>query len=375
MPKATDPIKINKTIVKNRLTMAPTVKFDYAGEDGKVTQKHIDHYRERAEHGCGLICVEATAISPDGRFWTNHLGLWDDSQIEGHKAITAACHENGVVALIQLNHTGITSNPELGPAIGPSAVPVRDDETRLSQEMTLNEIHSMQEKFVAAAIRAKKAGYDGVQLHGCHGYLINQFISKKTNLRKDEYGGSDENRARFGAEIIKAVRKECGEDFIISVRTAGIEPDVATAINIAEQYVKAGCDYLQVSTGIEWNDPTLTEDGEPFNKFCKLGVLFHVHFKGRVPVSCVNGINEPSLVNYLIENELADTVDLGRALLADPAFCDAVLYEASSNGAAGQANTKPGFIKCFNCPNCQYGPGMPHKCPAESKRMKMLEER
>ena len=351
MTRANDPITINRTVVKNRITMAPTVKFDYAGPDGFVTEKHINHYRKRAEHGCGLICVEATAVTPGGRFAKNHLGLWEDAQTEGHKAITEACHENGCVVIIQLNHTGITTHPDIGPAIGPSAVTTRD-ETVLSKEMTVYEIHEMQESFLQAAIRAKKAGYDGVQLHGCHGYLINQFMSKKTNLRKDEYGGSDENRARFCSEIIRMIRKECGDDFIISVRTAGIEPDVATAISVAEEYVKAGCDYLQVSTGIEWEDPTVKDNGDHYNKFCDLGVKLHEHFRGRIPTSCVNGINTPEKVRYLIENDLTDTVDLARALLADPAFSEAVL-----NGTD--------YKKCYDCPRCQYGPFMPHKCPAK----------
>ena len=349
MTRINDPITINKTVLKNRLTMAPTVKFDYALEDGKVSDKHIEHYKKRAEGGCGLICVEATAVTPGGRFGKNHLGLWEDEQTEGHKSITAVCHDNGVPVIIQLNHTGITSNPECGPAIGPSAVPTRDPEI-LSKEMSIDEIHKMQDAFTEAAIRAKKAGYDGVQLHGCHGYLINQFVAVKTNLRTDEYGGSVENRARFAAEIIRKIRSECGDDFMISVRTAGIEPDVATAIKIAEEYVKAGCDYLQVSTGIDWEDLSV-EDTEHYNRFCSLGVKFHEHFKGRIPVSCVNGINDPASVRYLIENELADTVDLARAVLADPAFCKAVLED------------KP-FSKCYNCPRCQYGPFMPHKCPA-----------
>lgn len=363
MAKVTDPIIINKSKVKNRLTMAPTVKFDFAGADGKATQKHVEHYKERAAHGCGLICVEATAVTPDGRFGPIHMGLWNDEQIEGQRKIVEACHKYGTVMLIQLNHTGITSNPQCGEAIGPSAVLVPLYATggveKFSRAMTIDEIHKMQGAFVQAAVRAKKAGYDGIQLHGCHGYLINQFASKKTNLRTDEYGGSDENRARFGAEIIRSIRKECGEDFIISVRTTGIEPDIATAINIAEEYVKAGCNYLQISTGIEeWKDPTLKEEGEPYNLICKLGVRFHEHFKGRIPVSCVNGILEPGLANYLIENDLVDTVDLGRAVLADPAFCEAAIAESNA-----------GFVKCFNCPRCQFGPGMPHKCPAEKKRL------
>ncbi len=121
MTKASDSIVINKTIIRNRLTMAPTVKFDYAGEDGKVTQKHIDHYRERAEHGCGLICVEATAVTPGGRFGKVHMELWDDDQIDGHREIAKACHDNGAAVIIQTNHTGITSNPACGEAIGPAA--------------------------------------------------------------------------------------------------------------------------------------------------------------------------------------------------------------------------------------------------------------
>jgi 2,4-dienoyl-CoA reductase-like NADH-dependent reductase (Old Yellow Enzyme family) len=355
MVRASDPIQINKTIVKNRITMAPTVKFDYAGPDGMVTEKHIEHYRERAEQGCGLICVEATAVTPDGRFGPVHMGLWSDEQIEGHRRIVEECHKYGAVVIIQLNHTGITSNPECGEPIGPSAVPSRDPDV-MAREMTVDEIHAMEARFVEASERAKKAGYDGVQLHACHGYLINQFMSKKTNLRTDEYGGSVENRARFGSEIIRDIRRTCGDDFIIAVRTAGIEPDVATAISIAEEYVKSGFDYLQVSTGIEWEDDTVVEEeGRPYNNICSLGVRFHEHFKGKVPVSCVNSIFEPEQVKFLIENELVDTVDLARGLLADPAFTEAVL-----DGT--------GFVRCFECPRCQYGPFMPHKCPAETRR-------
>ncbi len=354
MAKISDPIVINKKTVKNRLTMAPTVKFDMAGPDGKATKEHIAHYRARAEHGCGLICVEATAVTPEGRFCKAHMGLWEDGQIEGHKRITDACHEFGATVLIQINHTGIMSNPECGPAIGPSAVPTRNPEV-LSREMTVSEIHEIQEAFLRAAIRAKEAGYDGVQLHGCHSYLINQFAASKINSRTDEYGGSVVNRARFGSEIIRRVREECGDDFIISIRITGCDPDVATAIAVAEEYVKAGCDFLQVSTGFEFDDPALKADGERYNSIVKMGILFHEHFKGRIPVACVNTILDPELAKYLVENDLTDCVDLGRALLADPAFSEACLAGAD-------------YVKCFDCPRCQYGPGTPHKCPAAMKR-------
>ena len=358
MTKVSDPITINKTTLKNRITFAPTVKFDFAGPDGKVTQKHIEHYRERAEHNCGLICVEATAVTPDGRFAKNHLGLWEDEQIDGHKKIVEACKQYGAAIIIQLNHTGITANPDCGPAIGPSAVTTRSGGT--SKAMSIDEIKEMQKCFIEAAIRAKAAGYDGIQLHGCHGYLINQFVNESTNLRTDEYGGKPENRARFAAEIIRGIRQECGEDFLISVRTVGGDPDLESAIAVAEEYAKAGCDYLQVSHGCGGPDPSLAIEGEPFSPICALGVHFHKHFAGRVPVSCVNSIFEPSVVRYLIENELTDTVDLARAILADPAFPEAVLSDAP-------------YVRCFECQRCQYGPFTQHKCPAELKRKKEMQ--
>ena len=353
MTLVSDPIIIRGKTIKNRMTYAPTVKFDFAEDDGKVTEKHIQHYKERAEHGIGLICVEATAVTPEGRFCKTHLGLWEDGQIEGHKAITKACHDNDVVVLIQLNHTGITANPECGPAIGPSAVETRSG--GLAHEMTVDEIHAMQQKFVDAAVRAQKAGYDGIQLHGCHSYLINQFICSKTNLRTDQYGGTPENRARFGAEIIQAIRAACGEDFIISIRTAGADPELEDMIAVAEVYVQAGCDYLQVSHGVLPPDPTLVDGTEPYNLICSLGVHFHDHFQGRVPVSCVNSLFEPQQIKTLIEQGLVDTADLARAELADPAFPEAVLYGTP-------------YVRCFECKRCQYGPFTAHKCPAELKR-------
>ena len=362
MASVNDSIIINGKTIKNRLTMAPTVKFDFAGEDGKVTEKHISHYTERAEGGVGFICVEATAVTPEGRFAKNHLGLWEDEQIDGHRKIVEACHRNGVVVVIQLNHTGITGNPIFGTPMGPSSVHTRDG--KLSKEMSIDEIHSMQESFISAAVRAKEAGYDGIQLHGCHGYLINQFVSPKTNLRTDEYG---ENKALFGKEIIQGIREKCGKDFIISVRTPGAEPDVQHAVDVAREYVEEGCDYLQVSHGIDSFGVKLKDGSEPYSDLCALGVNFHKVFGQckkagtdelvRIPISCVGGLLTPELVKYVIENDLADTVDLARGILADPQFPNAII-----NGTS--------FTKCYECQRCQYGPGTGHNCPAEMKRKK-----
>lgn len=358
--KLNTPLKIGKITIKNRITFAPTVKFDFAGDSGMVDEKHIFHYKERAKGGCGLICVEATAIEPGGRFTKTHLGLWTDEQIDGHRKIVEACHQYDCPVIIQLNHAGYCSNPECGPAIGPSEIKRKDFRGEyITKELSIDEIHDMQQLFVSAAIRAATAGYDGVQLHGCHGYLINQFVSSLTNHRRDAYGGSIINRASFCAEIIRGIREKCGEDFLISVRTTGFEGDLKEAILIAEEYVRAGCEYLQVSSGVasletlpEFRDKRVTD-------IQSLGVSFHEHFKNRVPVSCVGGLKNASQIRYLIEENYVDTVDVARAILADPEFANAVLENKE-------------FSKCLGCNACQYGPFTQHKCPIEIKRMKKV---
>lgn len=358
MTEVSTPIKIGAYTLKNRLTFAPTVKFDYTDDSGLVTEKHITHYAERAQGGCGLICVEATAVLPGGRFGKNHLGLWNDEQIDGHKAITEACHKEGAVVIIQLNHTGYTANPECGPAIGPSEIKMQGFRGEyMTTALDKAGIKEVQEAYVAAAVRAKKAGYDGIQFHGCHGYLINQFLSPAHNLRTDEYGGSPENRARFCSEMMAKVRELCGPEFMISVRTSGCEDTVEDALQICEQYVAAGCDYLQVSFGMSSLDDITPFPNEKVTGLHSVGARFHEHFKGRVPVSVVWNLLTPEPIKYLIENDIVDTVDLARAVLADPNFANAVV-----NGTE--------FTKCFECQRCQYGPFTAHTCPAELVRNK-----
>lgn len=357
MTKISDEIKIGKKICKNRITFAPTVKFDFTDKTGLVTDKLVKHYVDRAKGGTGLICVEATAVLPGGRFGENHMGLWEDAQTEGHKAITEGCHKEGALVIIQLNHVGYSANPICGPSIGPSTIERTgyDGKKYLTHGLTIDELHDMQKAYVDAAIRAKEAGYDGIQLHGCHGYLINQFVSPDNNKRTDEYGGCPENRARFAKEIIEVIRKECGEDFIISVRTTGDDATLEDAIKVAEEYVKAGCDYLQVSTGMSDLDDVESIEGYDLDKVPLLGVHFKKHFAGRVPVSSVGGLNNPEVIKTLIENDLVDTVDCARSILADPDF-------------AGEIIRGEEFVKCFGCKACQFGPFQKHMCPANIKK-------
>ena len=354
MTDANSPIKIGKRVIKNRITMAPTVKF-YADEDGMVTDEFVMHYEERAAHNCGLIVLEATCVAPEGRLSPSQLGLWCDEQIEGHRKITEAVHKYDTLIIPQLHFGGLGTHPACGPLVSPTKVKWGTFSGEVDAiELSKDDIKRIIGQFIDAAIRAQKAGYDGVQLHACHAYLINDFASL-VNKRTDEYGGNNKNLARFGCEIIEGIRKACGEDFIISARISGADPTIEDSKEIAEYYVASGCDYLQVSCGIgEFNDMPLDEN-LPYNKIAALGVLMHEHFKGRVPVSTVNGLRTVEQVRYMFDNDLIDTVDLACGLLADPAFTEAILFDAP-------------YVKCFNCPACAFGPGHTHPCPAMKLR-------
>jgi len=348
------PIKIGTKTCKNRITMAPTVKF-YADEDGLVKDDYVKHYEERAAHECGFICVEATCVAKEARLFPTQLGLWNDEQIEGHKKIVDACHKYGALVVPQIHYGGLGTHPDCGPLTSPTKTMWNNGKIETEAvELTKEDIKRIIQQFIDGAIRAQKAGYDGVQLHACHSYLINDFASA-VNKRTDEYGGSTENLARFGCEIISGIRKSCGKDFIISARVSGCDPNVKEAIEIAEYYVAAGCDYLQVSCGIYGLDEVEHDENLPYNRIASLGVKFHEHFKGRVPVSCVNGLRNVEVVKYLFDNDLIDTVDLACGLLADPAFSEAILYGSP-------------YQKCFNCKDCGFGPLHTHLCGAMLKR-------
>lgn len=354
MAKVSDPIKIGKRVCKNRITMAPTVKFA-SDENGLVTEDFVKHYELRAAHGVGLIVVEATCVAKEARLFPGQLGLWCDEQIEGHKKITEAVHKYGTLIIPQIHYGGLGTHPACGPLTSPTKVMWNDGDKEVEAiELSHSDIKRIIGEFVDAAIRAKKAGYDGVQLHACHAYLINDFASN-VNKRTDEYGGTVKNKARFGVEIVKGIREACGEDFIISARISGADPSVSESKIVARCYVDAGCDYLQVSCGIAEFDEVPYEDSLPYNEIAALGVDMHRAFTGIVPVSTVNGLRDANLVRYMIENDLVDTVDLGCGLLADPAFAEGILED------------KP-YVKCFNCPNCAFGPGHTHPCPALRKR-------
>lgn len=308
------PITIKGKNIRNRVVMPPMVYFGKAGKDGFVTDQHILHYEARAKGGTGLIIVEATCINPDGRLSGDQLGIWSDEHIQGLSQIAHVCHQYGAVVMIQIHHAGLKTPPEITKIpVAPSA-----SEDMPSRELTIEEINSIRQDFLKAALRAKEAGFDGIELHGAHGYLLSQFASSVTNHRTDEYGGDFIKGMRLSLEIVGDIRRAfVHEDFIIGYRMGGNEPTLKDGIKIAKLLEEAGVDLLHVSAGITSPNIPLPEPpkGFPFNWIVYCGTEIKKNVS--IPVIVVNGIRTSDQAALIIENRLADFVAIGRGHLVD----------------------------------------------------------
>jgi len=333
--------------VRNRVILPPMVCFGYAGSDGKVTDRNVNHYRERAEGGSGIIVTEATCVMENGRITASQLGIWSDSHIPGLSRIAEAVKGAGAVSLIQLHHSGILASADINPSpAGASA----DPKIQGSREMTHQEIKEVREAFVNGAIRAREAGFDGVQLHGAHGYLLCQFASTFYNKREDEFNGDVPSRMRLAEEIIRDIRKACGESFILAYRMGANSPSIEDGIAIAGFLEQQSVDLLDVSHGGSLITLPRPPAEFPFNWICYGGTVIHEHVA--VPVSVVNEIHSPERANYLIENKLADFVNIGRPQLADPHWVSKAQYHDEM------------IVNCLSCkPRCKWYTDS-SQCPA-----------
>lgn len=245
-------ISIGKLTVQNRLVMPPMQTNKT--QDGHVTDALVEYYKARAI-GCkpGIIITEHSCVLPKARADEKQLLIASDDMIPEHKRLVDAIHAGGCKAFVQLNHAGSFGIDASVPASNVN-IPLKKL-TKRPRALTVEEIHSIVDAFAAAAVRAVKAGYDGVEIHCAHGYLLNEFYSPITNKRKDEYGGTLENRLRFLLEAVKAVRGAIGDDVPMSVRLGGAdylpggskEEDAVQAAIILE---KAGINFLDISGGM-----------------------------------------------------------------------------------------------------------------------------
>jgi NADPH2 dehydrogenase len=311
--KLFEPYKIKDLTLKNRIVMAPMCMYSCPDEDGKVQDWHYTHYTSRAVGQVGLIILEATAVTEQGRISPNDLGIWSDDHIEGLSKLTGMIKNHGSAAGIQLAHAGRKAELE-GEILAPSAIAF-NEKMKTPKEMTKEEISETIEAFKQGALRAKKAGFELIELHGAHGYLINEFLSPLSNQRTDEYGGSTENRYRFLREVIEAVKTVWDGPLFVRVSAhdyhpEGLEPK--DFVPFAKWMKEQGVDLIDVSSGANVPARISVFPGYqvPFSEVIKKGA--------EIPTGAVGLITEPKQAEEILQNGRADLVFLARELLRDP---------------------------------------------------------
>lgn len=312
------PIKIKDLTLKNRIMMAPMCQYS-ATTDGFPTSWHLIHYSTRAIGGVGLIVLEATAVEPRGRISGNDLGIWDDGHIEPLKNIVDECKKYGSAVGIQIAHAGRKCEVESEQPVAPSSMNW-SSHYKTPTELTKDEIQSIIEKFKDAAERALKAGFDVIEIHAAHGYLIHQFLSPLSNKRTDEYGGSTENRVRILKEIVKAVKQKWPEDKPLFVRVSADDYleggiDIEEMKNILGYLKDSGMDLIDVSSGglLPANITLYPGYQVKYSEAIKKDLGF--------TTGAVGLITEPIYADDVLTSGKADIIILGRELLRNPYWC------------------------------------------------------
>ncbi len=318
------PLEINRKILRNRIVMPPmaTGKAVY----GMPSETQIDYYKERAK-ATAMIIVEHEYVSPEGMASKGQLSMADDSVIKGYKKLTETVHKEGAMILAQISHAGGIARDTEDIPIAPSQIVVRAN-MPTPKEMTKEDINRLIYAFTDAAVRAQKAGFDGVEIHAAHGYLLNQFYSPLTNHRTDEYTGSTmEGRTRFHIEIIKSMRKAVGNNFIVALRFGACDymkggseiKDIPAAAHIFE---RNGIDFLDISGGhCVYTVKGKTEPGwfAELSKPAKQAV--------KIPVMLTGGIKTGEDAENLLKEHAADLIGVGRSMMQDAKWTQKALAE------------------------------------------------
>lgn len=316
-----EPIYIGNVKIKNKLMMSPMVPH-YAGTRGEVTERMIRYYEERAKGGVGLILVETTIVHPEGRCIIRNPGMYTDEFIPGWSQFVDAMHLHGSRVGVQLGYGGNQGPNMLKELVSASAIPRKTKPGRTPRELTTEGIEELIEAWGEAARRAKEAGFDFVEEHGSHGYLITQFCSPLTNRRSDEYGA---DRDLFAVKILRRIKEKCGEDYPLLYRLNSSEfveggITIEDAKRTAKKLEQAGIDALDVTGGtndsFDYFLPPMYLDSEDFYEFTKNAR----EIKKVVSVPVISGglISHPEKAVRALKEGYVDMVFLGRALMADP---------------------------------------------------------
>jgi 2,4-dienoyl-CoA reductase-like NADH-dependent reductase (Old Yellow Enzyme family) len=332
MPSLFEPFKLKDVTLRNRIAVPPMCQ--YSAEDGLINDWHHVHLAGLARGGAGLLIVEATAVSPEGRITPGCTGIWNDSQAQAFEPVVQAIKAAGAVPGIQIAHAGrkasanrpwegddhIAADDARGwDTIAPSAIAFGANLPKVPRAMTLDDIARVRADFVAAAKRARDAGFEWLELHFAHGYLGQSFFSTHSNQRDDSYGGSLENRSRFLLETLAAVREVWPEHLPLTARFGVIEYDgrdeetLAESIELTKGLKQRGLDMLSVSIGFSTPSARI-----PWAPALLAPIAERVRREADLPVSSAWGFGTPELAQAAVQNNQLDLVMIGRAHLADP---------------------------------------------------------
>jgi len=360
-----DPIEIAGMAVRNRTAMQPMVtNFGSRDKTGKVTDQLVRYHEARSKGGVGLIIVEATAIHWTHRLQRYSIGIHDDNLIPGLTKLADGIKAHGARAFIQLVHGGAKSRVTERP-VGPSPIRLIKD-APLPEELSVEEIETIKDWFVDAARRSQEAGFDGIEIHAAHGYLLSAFLSSYSNRRQDAYGGTTEKNAKLTVDVIKAIRKKLGS-YPMIIRMHGIENfvrgiDIEEAKQIAQLLERAGADVINIS-GFEApyfnsEEAVYTPDTRPefmkgFPEGCFVPCAAKIKEVINIPVIGVGKVRDAAFAKKVIQEELCDMIGLARGLLADPLFVEKTL--------SGKGDT---IEQCIDCDECfaRLGDLEPFEC-------------
>lgn len=343
-----EPIKLGKHKLKNRIIM-PAMDTNLSNGDGTVSDRLCDYFEERAKGGVGLIITEITAVDyPQGTVSTRQLQLTTNSAIPGFRNLAERVHPYGTKVLAQLHHAGLKSPGLDFP--GERIVSCSDFELngRKVYGLTAEEIEHLTDRFASAARRAQKSGLDGVEIHAGHGYLVGQFLSRKTNTRADSYGGDVVGRSKFLVDIIRKIRKVCGSDLLLSVRLGAMDfvpggNSIEDGIALAKILDQENIDLLNLTTGIRLYESDNVETQEkPDGNRTFLGEKIKEHVK--VPVAVVGKIRTRELCEDILTSRKADMVCVGRQLICDPYWPEKLYYKKEDE-----------VRRCLNCSEGCFG--------------------
>ncbi|MBQ6663168.1 MAG: FAD-dependent oxidoreductase [Firmicutes bacterium] len=337
------PFRIGNMEVRNRFVMPP-MGTNLAEPDGTAGEKLLKYYTERAKGGFGLIITECSAVSKNGRSLIQECGMWDDSLIPSYQKLTAAVHAEGAKIAMQLRHCGRETEPKYtggGDVVAPSAIPCPACQS-MPKELSTEEVYELIQTFSDAALRVKKAGFDAVEFHASHGYLIAQFLSEHANKRTDEFGGSLANRMRFLREILRETKRKVGDDFPIFIRLSGTEMitggrGLQETKAVAMMCEEEGAALLHISISTYGSlkyciGSTYLEPGYETAAAAAIKKIVNI------PIITVGRYLDPEIAEAVITDGSADLVAFGRQSICDPHFPKKI-----------QEGREDDIIRCMHC--------------------------